>query len=310
MHKIITFLLLNCFICSSYAQNIFDVELDSVPPKKSKLTLGTQFTNSTFAISNPGINSISTVKKLITAPYITYDHKSGLSITARASANNDGFFQLAIAPAYSLINNDVEFNIGYEKTFVNNYSNPYINIFQNDFSTYFTYLKKWVQPGISINVANGKYTESYTTTIKKRIPLFMPLRDTLINVIIKDTAKNKINNVNASFYLQHAFYWDGVISKNDYVDFTPSILLNAGNQKIKTSTTSTNANPRVRNRKPLASTATYKEKFALQSIGVALNTTYAIKNFFINTQIYIDQYIATSGNKPAAFFTLGVGVVW
>jgi hypothetical protein len=276
----------------------------------STFTIAVDCTNSIFSLNNLGLNSISNVKKFIVTPYINYEHKSGFGITIQAFLSNDGLIQSAITPSYSYSNDAIDFNVSFAKTFVKDYSNPFINIIQNDFSTYITSTKKWLQPGLSINIGKGKYVENYTTTTKIIKKLFMPVRDTIITITTLDTAKNTISNVNASMYVQHIFNWDAVFHSNDAFSFTPTFMVNLGNQKLISKTTSLLYLPRLKKKINANASTVEKEKFALQSIGIDLNATYKINQFFIQPQIYIDQYVAASGYKPQTYFTLGIGYNW
>lgn len=251
--------------------------------------------NSYFSVKNRQLNASQLENKTVFTGSAGYFHKSGISLTASSflfdHLGKAGFYQYSITPAYNYTTGKtVDFGLSYShyfkrKSFENVASPVHDEIYAN-----INLKKPWIQPGIALGYASGKYTEYL------RI-------DTVINGIRRifiDTANVSLTDFSITGYVQHKFVWYNVFDKQDGLSFIPQLLLNAGVSTFNVE----HQNPfitRLVNRNPdrFKNAGKYSEQssLAIHSVAGSIGLSYAIGKIGIQSQAYLDYYIPESTDK-------------
>jgi len=279
--------------------------LDSSDSSSSSLFVNIGIGNRLYSVKNNALNAYQNSSKLIYSPSVGYIHKSGLGLAAGANLLNEGtgvaVSQYSISPSFGLVNNEnIDVGISFTHYFVKNKFSPYSSPIQNDFYTSFSYLKNWLQPGVAVGFSNGVYKDARH-------------KDTVIAGFKRrfyDSVTYKLNAFSLMFTLGHQFLWYEVLGQSDGLSLTPTLMLNAGSGKTAI-THNTNATYlfRILNRRGKIDKL-QEFSFAVQSVGLNIDTRYMIGKFYLQPQLYLDYYLPAldSGSKRfSQFFTFNLG---
>ena len=280
---------------------------------KNYLDVAVGITNGAFSSSNNAANATRVDKQLIYVPSVVYRLKNGLSfglsgyITAD-TANKPEFYQAGLMAGYDYYGKSIEAGGSYTRYISNQNKYNSKSLYQNDLYAYVKRAKGIIQPGISLGYVAGKYKELNYRNFRDTIHLPNPPpngRDTIIIRTLKDSIDNETSYFSVSASVGHDFAFYKVFSKNDELDFVPSLLLNFGSDKL----TQTHTN-RAFNRPALSrrKKTNYSNKFEVQSVAASVQLTYMIKKFFIDTNLYADYYLPeTTENRLSFVFSLTAG---
>jgi hypothetical protein len=97
-----------------------------------------------------------------------------------------------------------------------------------------------------------------------------------------------------------------LISKNDELDFIPSLMVNFGSDK----NTQTHTN-KLFNRPAFSKLkrVEYTGKFQIQSLAASLDCTYTIGKFYIQPVVYLDYYLLeTTAQRFTVIYSFTAGV--
>lgn len=301
-------------------QKEFDAFVDSLNGNKSYFDFSTGISNRIFSLRNNAFNTqqVSTSKLTLT-PTLTYINKTGLGLSWTSflifDGSNSGFYQHAITPSYDYSKNDtVGFGLSYTRYFTSSNTSYNTTPFNNELYGYVIFKKGWLQPGLSIGWANGKYKEVYSkdtavTLIINGIPR-------LVNLTIKDTIKTSIKDFSLIGTLQHSFDWYNLFNKKDEFSFTPLVMLIAGSQRYTQTQTSGAALTRypLRVKSLGTNSSSNKSEFKFQSIGLSLTGNYYMGKFYISPQYYLDYYLPNDLSPDAkhlsTIFSVTLGVTF
>ena len=101
--------------------------------------------------------------------------------------------------------------------------------------------------------------------------------------------------------------FEKVISGEDFLTFTPSLMLNAGSGKfLTTHMNKYSANPQNNGRRRIRSNGqSDNSPFSLQSIGANFAALYSVGKFTIEPQLYLDYYLqSTTSNKFTEIYNI------
>lgn len=260
--------------------------------------------NRLFSVRNNRLNARqSSTSLLVLNPSIGYFHKSGFSISAGSSLLNDaakgfGPTQYSVTPAWDLAGSQHwGAGISYSRYFATDKYSVYASPVQHDVFAYASYKKWWIEPGIAAGYSTGEYREINTFTVQATGNTYI------------DTGTYKLKAFSFTAMAGHDFEWQNIISKNDALGFTPSVMVNFGSDS--TQTVSHTLFPNLlrflkrRNRLPRLSG---KNSFGAQSVALNLDLSYTVGNFTVLPQLYLDYFLpATEEKRFTQTFTLGVG---
>jgi hypothetical protein len=267
----------------------------------SYFDLGIGVGNGAFSTHNLAENATGTTNHLIFTPAFSYHHKSGFAIGITpflaTDSNHLDLYQTGIAASYDHSGNKADAGISYTRYLSNSKKYNTKSLYQNDLYGYIRRSKGMIQPGIAIGYASGNYKAVDLQAFKR--PL---LGDTTIN----DTTHNQASYFSVSASAGHKFRFYKLLAKNDELDFTPSLLLNAGSDKITSTHQNKIFNRRVLNKfKRMESSNT----FQLQSVGLSLACIYGVRKFYVQPGVYMDYYIpSTTAKRFNGYFTIAAGI--
>jgi hypothetical protein len=280
---------------------------------KNYLDVAIGITNGAFSSTNNAANATGVDKQLIYTPSLVYRLKNGLSfglsgfITAD-SAGKPEFYQAGLMAGYDYYGKSIEAGGSYTRYVSNQNKYNSKSLYQNDLYAYIKRAKGVIQPGLALGYASGNYKEFNYVTFKRLVHFPNPPpngRDTIITITGKDSTDNKVSYFSVSASVGHDFAFYKLFSKNDELDFTPSLLFNLGSDKLtQTHTNKIFDRPAFSSRKR----TDYNNKFQVQSVAASVQLTYMIKKFFIDTNLYADYYLPeTTENRLSFVFALTAG---
>ena len=301
-------------------QKEFDAFVDSITGSKSYFDFSASISNRIFSLRNNAFNSqqVNSAKLTLT-PTLSYINKTGLGLSWSSflifDGGNTGFYQHAITPSYDYAKSDsLSFGFSFTHYIVNNTTSYNTTPFNNELYGYIIAKKGWLQPGLSIGWAGGKYKEIYTKdTVKTVIIGGVPRQ---IKLTIRDTVKTTLKDFSLTGTLQHAFEWYTIFNNDDAFTLTPVLMFIAGSQNYTETQSAgisrTNYPLRIRSlgtRNGSGSTG-----FKFQSAGLSLTGNYEIGKFYISPQYYLDYYLPndlSAGEKRLNnFFAVALGVTF
>jgi len=256
---------------------------------KSYFIVSAGIGNSYFSTRNKQINASQLESKMVITPSVAYFHKSGLAITATAFLSEfngqSDFYQYSLSPSYSLTKSKkISATLSYTHMFTRNGYEGYASPIKNEFYGNIYLKKPWLQPGISLGLSGGRYTDY------RRF-------DTVINGIRRiftDTAKTRLTALSMNAFIQHEFEYYKLLSKKDGISIKPQLILNAGSQKF----TIVHTNPLITRLKARNSVRfknlgakSDKSSFNIQSLAFNLDVNYVIGKFGFEPQVYLDYYL-------------------
>jgi hypothetical protein len=279
--------------------------LDSSDKPSSNFFVNVGIGNRLYSVKNNAMNAYQSSSKIIYSPSVGYAHKSGLGVSVGANLLNEGsgvaVSQYAISPSFELMGNpNIDFGISYTHYFVKNKFSPYSSPIQNDFYTSFSYLKKWLQPGVAVGFSNGVYKDARH-------------KDTVIAGIKRsfyDSVTYKLNAFSLMLTVGHQFFWGEVLDQSDGLALTPTLMVNAGSGRtaISHNTNAINLFKLLTKRGRISKLQEFD--FALQSIGMNIDLRYMLGKFYLQPQLYLDYYLPASDPESKRFsqlFTFNVG---
>jgi len=262
---------------------------------RSYFLLGAGIGNSYFSTKNKELNASQLESKPVFTPSISYLHKSGLGITVTAFLaefnGQSNFYQYSLSPSYSLAKNKkVSATVNLTHIFTRKGYEGFASPIQNEFYGNIYLKKPWLQPGISLGLSGGKYTDYIKI-------------DTVLNGIRRiftDTARTHIGVISMNAFVQHDFEYFKLLSKKDGISIRPQLILNAGSQRF----TVVHKNPFITKLKARNSVRfknlginSDKSSFSIQSLAFNLDVNYIIGKFGFEPQLYLDYYLPETTDK-------------
>ncbi len=278
--------------------------LNALDDNKSYFTVSLAASNKLASVNNNSINALQGNSKPIFTPGVSYSHKSGLGISATGYILNDegnsGLHRVGVTPFYQFTNSDA-FSCGasYTRFFSDEKYNAVASPIQNDFFINALYKKGFVEPGLSAGYSTGDYKEIDDITVN------IPRSG---RITIKDTAITSMKSVSLTGSVEHGFVLHQNMAKQTAFMFTPSLLINAGNNTFNVEHKNNYEGViRGRGRRQLFRDQGASTGFEFQSAGLNLYSIYSIRKFSIQPQLYFDYYLQpTSENKFTQLYNVSV----
>ena len=269
---------------------------------KNSVDISVGLGNGAFSSSNNAANATGIDNQIIFTPSIIYHTKNGFSFGATGfltsdSANKLELYQTGISAAYDYYGKKVLAGFSYTRYLSDKNKYNTKSLYQNDFYGYIKRAKGILQPGLTSGFANGNY---------KEVVLVLRKRPLLGDTLVRDSTSNKASYFSVSGSVEHDFSFYKLFSKDDKLDFVPSLIVNFGSDKL----TQTHLN-KVFNRQILSSRKRVEatNKFQLQSVAASFDFTYGIGKFFLQPNVYLDYYLPeTTATRFAAIFSVTAGV--
>ncbi len=269
---------------------------------KNSVDISVGLGNGAFSSNNNAANATGIDNQIIFTPSIIYHTKNGFSFGATGfltsdSANKLELYQTGISAAYDYYGKKVLAGFYYTRYLSDKNKYNTKSLYQNDFYGYIKRAKGILQPGLTSGFANGNY---------KEVVLVLRKRPLLGDTLVRDSTSNKASYFSVSGSVEHDFSFYKLFSKDDGLDFVPSLIINFGSDKL----TQTHIN-KVFNRQILSSRKRVEatNKFQLQSVAASFDFTYGIGKFFLQPNVYLDYYIPeTTATRFAAIFSVTAGV--
>ena len=269
---------------------------------KNSVDISVGLGNGAFSSNNNAANATGIDNQIIFTPSIIYHTKNGFSFGATGfltsdSANKLELYQTGISAAYDYYGKKVLAGFSYTRYLSDKNKYNTKSLYQNDFYGYIKRAKGILQPGLTSGFANGNY---------KEVVLVLRKRPLLGDTLVRDSTSNKASYFSVSGSVEHDFSFYKLFSKDDELDFVPSLIVNFGSDKL----TQTHLN-KVFNRQILSSRKRVEatNKFQLQSVAASFDFTYGIGKFFLQPNVYLDYYLPeTTATRFAAIFSVTAGV--
>lgn len=269
---------------------------------KNSVDISVGLGNGAFSSSNNAANATGIDNQIIFTPSIIYHTKNGFSFGATGFLTSDStnkleLYQTGISAAYDYYGKKVLAGFSYTRYLSDKNKYNTKSLYQNDFYGYIKRAKGILQPGLTSGFANGNY---------KEVVLVLRKRPLLGDTLVRDSTSNKASYFSVSGSVEHDFSFYKLFSKDDELDFVPSLIVNFGSDKL----TQTHLN-KVFNRQILSSRKRVEatNKFQLQSVAASFDFTYGIGKFFLQPNVYLDYYLPeTTATRFAAIFSVTAGV--
>jgi hypothetical protein len=271
--------------------------LDSTPPIKSHLELSAAIGNNPY--NQLSKNTYLLVNKSFFMPEISYTHKSGLGFAVSAydlfGNADDGWFEYDLSPSYTFDKGrDASFGVSYQKYLYSSHSPLPKSPLNNEAYTYVLVNSWWVQPGVALDYAWGKYIQK-----KKTVPA---------------------SDFDMLLSIQHGFNFPDVLTPNGDLNLTPALNLIVGTDKFIRSFGSTKLIGRAKHIKKNAksgapvtaatiNTYTFQQsEFLPRTIETSVDVTYKLGKFSLEGQYYFDipMQSAQTGNYTYFLITAAV----
>ncbi|HEX2606017.1 MAG TPA: hypothetical protein VHK91_01515 [Flavisolibacter sp.] len=254
------------------------------------------------------------MKKLILTPSLSYYSKTGLGISATASAIREKKkllpYQFYLTGSYDYIKNR-KFITGISLThfFTKDSLDFYTSPLTNEAYVYFTFRNFWLKPSISGSYGWGTRSgyqerEEYIYSL-----LLRPNGYTRINT------EENITDINLTLSLRHDFYWMNVLASRDFIRLTPQFVFTSGTQQFGFNQTSnTYGKARLTGNNILYNTEeVYLDNsfyFQPLSLSAYIKTEYSRGKFFLQPQFLIGYYFPAETNNISTAFQLNAGVIF
>lgn len=283
---------------------------------KSAVDVSIGFGNGAFSTDNKAANATGVTNQLIIMPSVLYRTKAGFSfgitgfLTNSTVNNKLELYQTGLSAAYDYYGDDVRTGISYTRFLSDKNKYNTKSLYENDIFGYVKKAKGAIQPGLSLGFANGNYKEVVfrSELVTYTVPFSFPRRDTTVLIAGYDSTNNKTSYFSLSANVSHDFSFYKVFSKDDEFDFTPSLIVNFGSDKL----TVTHTNKifdrlklqRLQNKKQMELT----NKFQVQSVAASFDFTYSVGKFFLQPNLYLDYYLPeTSSQRLSTIFSVTTG---
>jgi len=278
--------------------------LDSADTPHSYAMISVGAGNRVFSVRNNRLNARqSSTSVIVFNPSLGYYHKSGFSIAAGSTllqqkGKGFGATQFSITPAYDFSDSKSwTFGISYSHYFISDQYSSYASPVQHDAYAYLNYKKFWLEPGIALGYSAGRYKEINQFTIRSTGNTYI------------DTGTYSLKSFSFMAAVSHDFEWENVITNNDALSLTPSLMMNFGADS--TASVSHTLLPnliRFLQRRNRLSRLSGKNSFSAQSAALSLDLNYNIGKFTLMPQLYLDYYLpATEEKRFTQTFTMSVG---
>jgi hypothetical protein len=278
--------------------------LDSANNPTSYALVSVGISNRLFSLHNKQLNAKqATTSTLVYSPTVGYFHKSGFSLSAGANFLNDkkdgfGATQYSITPAFDLLGSkNWGAGISYSRYFISDKYSVYASPVQNDLYAYASYKKHWIEPGVAIGYSTGNFTEVKKFTIQATGNTFT------------DTGTYKIKSFSLIASISHDFEWNKLFGNADGLSFTPVLQINFASDSTQGVSHTIGQNLiRFLSRRGKLAKLQGGNSFQAQSVALSLDLNYAVGNFTILPQLYLDYYLPKTDEKRfTQTFTLAVG---
>lgn len=297
----------------------FNAFVDSLTAVKSYFDISTSFSNRLFSLKNNAFNGQqANASKFTVTPTLSYFNKTGLGLSWSSflilDGSNSGFYQHAITPSYDYVKSDsLAFGISFTHYILSNNTSYNTTPFNNEVYGYIIGKKGWLQPGLSLGWAAGKYQEIYTKDTFKLVTIGGITRE--VKLTLRDTVKTSLTDFSITASLQHEFKWYSLLNDDDEFDFTPMLMLNGGTQRYSQTQSASIALTRKPLRvRTLSKGISNNSGFKFQSVGLSLTGSYSIGKFYFTPQYYLDYYLPndlSDGEKRFnGFFSITAGVTF
>lgn len=269
---------------------------------KNSVDISIGLGNGAFSSNNNAANATGVANQIIFTPSVIYHTKAGFSFGITGFLTSDStnkleLYQTGISAAYDYYGKKVLAGFSYTRYLSDKNKYNTKSLYQNDVYGYIKRAKGILQPGLTSGFANGNYNE---------VVLVLRKRPLLGDTLVRDSTSNKASYFSVSGSVEHDFSFYKLFSKDDKLDFVPSLIINFGSDKL----TQTHLN-KVFNRQILSSRKRVEatNKFQLQSVAASFDFTYGIGKFFLQPNVYLDYYLPeTTATRFAAIFSVTAGV--
>lgn len=282
---------------------------DSLQSPKSYFLAAAGIGNTQFSVKNIALNSQQSSNNLSIIPTLGYYDKSGISISYNnyllQEAKSLQLLQHSLTLGYDFPGaKKVAYGFSYtrflgKKEFVNS-SSPY----DNDILVYVNKRKGIFQPGVMIGYSSGRYRETSRYLDSQRVLNSVP---GYIYFYVNDTSRVSVKDFSFIPYLQYEFEWKG-FGKKDYLTFRPAFMLIGSANKFTVDSKGRRSilkYPRLG--RSYDQSSSNASDFNIQSIGLSLDAVWYVGKFYINPQLYMDDYLLSSKNKFNFLYTMQVG---
>ena len=288
----------------------FDGFLDSISAPKSFFNVSAGIGTGIFSFEDKNSVFLSTEKRVIFSPSVSYFHKSGLGISATGYMLNEkrrlNFYQFVITPSFDVIKRNFSTGISFSKYMNKDSLTFYTTPIQNEIFAYFSYKKWWLRPSLSISYGWGSKTEYE----KKQYKIHRRLLQQSSRYYITIRNEESINDLSLTVSLRKNFNFYRLFAIDDNLTFTPIILFNSGTQKFGFNTSYTYTLPsaiRV-NSTPANSSNLEKTDLAPQSLSLVLRSSYMRGKFLVQPQVLFDYYLPEAEDRFNTVFSITASV--
>lgn len=292
----------------------FDAFMDSILTPRSYFLASISGSRGVYNYESKSSSLVTAVKKLTYTPTLGYFGKSGLGITGTGYVVNDdkklNLFQAALSPSYDYLKNkDLATGISYTKFFTKDSLPFYTTPIQNELYGYFTYRKWWLRPSVSFSYGWGSRTD-----YSEREELIEDLRLRRRGFTYINTTES-VTDFSVMASVRHDFYWLEVLSKKDFIHFTPQLAFTSGTQKFGFNQSSNTYVTVLRTGNNVLYNAdnVYLDdqlKFQPLSLALYLRSEYSLGKFFIQPQVVFDYYFPANSNNFNTVFSVNAGFIF
>jgi hypothetical protein len=269
---------------------------------KNSVDISVGLGNGAFSSNNNAANATGVDNQIIFTPSVVYHTKNGFSFGVTGfltadSTNSLKLYQTGLSAAYDYYGKKVLTGISYTRYLSDKNKYNSKSLYQNDVYGYIKRAKGILQPGLTLGFANGNY---------KEVALVLRTRPLLGDTLVRDSTSNKASYFSFSGSVEHDFNFYKLFSKDDELDFVPSLIINFGSDKLTQTHTNKVFNRQIlSNRKRVEAT----NKFQVQSLAASFDFTYSIGKFFLQPNLYLDYYLPeTTAKRLATIFSVTAGL--
>jgi hypothetical protein len=293
----------------------FDAFMDSILTPRSYTLLSLSHSMGYFNyISKSSVYSVESRKQSVMTPLLGYYHKNGLGITGTGylTKNDDklALFQSSVSGTYDYLQNkNLATGISFTRFFTKDSVDFYTTPLQNELYGYFTYRKWWIKPTIAASYGWGSRSD-----YEEREEIIQDLRLRRRGFTYINT-KETVSDFALITSLRHDFYWLNVLSKRDYIRFTPQVTFTSGTQKFGFNQSSSTYVTLLRNNSNIlysSESLALDENLNFQplSLSVFLRGEYSIGKFFVQPQLAFDYYFPGDTKNITTLFSINAGFIF
>jgi hypothetical protein len=295
-----------------------DSFLDSLLKPRSYTVINVGAGSNFFDYTSGQEASAKSKRQLVLSPSVGYYDKSGFGITAVANIVNEKSkltpYQYSGTLSYDYLKN-MNFVSGVSAThyFTKDSLQFYTSPLKNELAGYFTYRSLWFKPSISASYGWGskesvEEREDIITAVRKKKRI-----DYINNTQI--TTKEKVSDFNLLVSVRHDFYWLNVLSKRDYIRFTPQLIFTSGTQRFGFNQTTNTFLPQITgNEKKQYGSESFNLdeslKFQPLSVAAAFKSELSLGHFFIQPQVVFNYYIPATKDNLSTILSVNTGFIF